>query len=236
VYLVSTSRPKGPYVPPTGNDLNWLVPAEASFPDGRPLDGELVAAMIAEWGRIRGGAVYVERFQRRWAHVSDDPYTIGGPRLEGEGNDVTAVLNHALGRAVTAGLRSPHSEGNVPGSSYLSAITLLDDAAAVLLAVLDRHLVGAGDLAAWYLASPCDARNCLYHGDGRGPEHPGAGVTALDYLALSPLYWYPGLGSVEVHTAEWARLASQPADSRRPIRLPTPATVPPGIFRHPRQA
>jgi hypothetical protein len=116
----------------------------------------------------------------------------------------------------------------------MSATALLADAAAVLLAVLDRHLTGAGDLTAWYPATPCDPRNCLHHGDGRGREHEGSGVEPVDHGALPPLYWHPGYGSVETIRRCGAN-SSRDSAARRPIRLPTPATVPPGVFQHPRQ-
>lgn len=231
--MSTVSRPKGPFTPPTGKELEWVVPSGVKLPDGRSLDGDLLAAMLLEWREIRGGAVYVERSRQRWVHISDDPWSIGGPRLEGEGNDVTAVLNHAIGRARTAGLSPADGDDNVPGNSYLAASVLLDDAAAVSLAILDRHLTGAGDLARWYVASPCDTRNCLYHGDGRSRTHRGATVEPLDYGTLTTLYWYPGLGSVETHLGAWTEIASRPADSRRPIRLPMPAALPPGVFQRP---
>jgi hypothetical protein len=232
--MSTAQRPRGARSE-QADDLTWLVAPDAPLPDGRAVDAALLSAMIAEWRAIIGGAVYVSRLQRRWASISDEPWTMGSQRLEGEANDVTAVLNHANGRAVTAGLSAPHSEGNVPGSSYLSATALLADAVAVLLAVLDRHLVGAGDLTAWYLATPCDPRNCLYHGDGRGPERRGSGVEPVDYGALPPLYWHPGYGTVETHPAVWHELVARDTAVRRPIRLPTPATAPPGVFQHPRR-
>jgi len=140
------------------------------------------------------------------------------------------------GRAVDAALLSAMiAEWRAIIGGTLSATALLDDAAAVLLAVLDRHLTGAGDLTAWYLATPCDSRNCLYHGDGRGRERKGSGVEPVDYGTLPPLYWNPGYGSVETHPALWHELVARDPSVRRSIRLPIPATVPPGVFQHPRQ-
>lgn len=215
----------------TAKDLEWFIPPDARVPDGRVVDGALLADMIGEWHRIVGGTVSVSRFGRKWASLSDDPMTLGSARPEGEGHDVAAVLNHALGRALTAGLKDPHDFGNVPGNSYLCATALLEDTAALLLAILDRHLTGGAELTAWYLASPCDVRNCLYHGDGRRPEVPGSGVEPLDYAELPRLYWYPGLGTVEVHPWAWDTLAPLPTEERRPIRVPMPALVPPAIFQ-----
>ncbi|MBS2550191.1 hypothetical protein KGQ19_25310 [Catenulispora sp. NL8] len=216
---------------PTAKDLAWLVPPGAHVPDGRMVSGALLADMIAEWHRIVGGSVSVSRLKRKWASLGDDPMTLGSSRPEGEGHDVAAVLNHALGRAVTAGLKDPHDGGNTPGNSYLCATLIQEDTAAVLLAILDRHLTGGAELAAWYLASPCDVRNCLHHGDDRGPEVPGSGVEPLDYKALPRLYWYPRLGTVEIHPWAWDTLAPMPAEERRPIRVPMPALVPPGVFK-----
>lgn len=101
----------------------------------------------------------------------------------------------------------------------------------MLLAVLDRHLTGGGELTAWYLASACDAQNCLYHGDGRGLERRGSGVELLDYSALPRLYWHPGLGTVEMPPMAWDEIASRPMEQRRPIRLPLPPVVPAGVFQ-----
>ena len=229
--MSGSAKSRNVFSDPTAEELAWLIPSGARLPDGRAADGLLLAGMIAEWRRILGGAVYVSRHQRAWAEIADDPTNPGSQRLEGEANDITAVLNHSLGRAITAGLKGPYDGGNVPGNSYLVAVAPLEDTAAVLLAVLDRHLTCGGELAAWYLASPCDIQNCLYHGDGRGPERRGSGVASLDYATLPRLYWHPGLGTVETPPADWDRIASLPVEERRPIRLPMSATVPPGVFQ-----
>jgi len=227
----NVAKPRNVFSDPTPEDLAWLVPSGASLPDGRTVDGGLLAGMIAEWARILGGTVYVSRHLRGWAEITDDPMSLGSQRLDGEANDITAVFNHGLGRAITAGLKGPYDGGNAPGNSYLAAMVSLDDAAAVLLAVLDRHLTGGGELTAWYFASPCDVQNCLYHGDGRGLERRGSGVAPLDYSALPRLYWHPGLGAVETPPGQWDQIAARPVEQRRPIRLPMPAVVPPGVFQ-----
>jgi len=231
VPVSNAAKPRTGFSPPTEEELAWLIPSDAGLPDGRAVDGALLAGMIAEWWWILGGTVYVCRHLSAWAEIADDPMSLGSLRLDGEANDITAVLNHALARAITAGLKGPYDGGNVPGNCYLTATALLEDAAGVLLAVLDRHLTGGGDMTAWCLSSPCDVQNCLYHGDGRGLQQRGSGAEPLDYSVLPRLYWHPGLGTVETPPAQWDEVAARPVEQRRPIRLPMPAVVPPGVFR-----
>lgn len=204
---------------------DWLVPnPPIVLPDGRRVDGALLSAMRAEWERIGGGLIYVDGKPRPWVRLVDDPYVIGARRPAGEAHDVAAVLHHATARAVTAGLRE-HGGRNRPGASLLLADVLLADAAAVVLAVLDRHLLGAADLTRWYLDTVCDRRHCRYHGDGDDVTDQQTGVCfePLDLCSIPDLYWFAGRGAVEVEPSAWHDTVRR--GSPGPFRLAGPATA-----------
>lgn len=205
-------------------DLGWLDPHPAPvLGDGRLADAALAAEMLAEWYDLSGGVITFRRTGLRWGYLSDQTCLPGYRRPSAESADVTAVYLHSTARARSAG--HPVVLPGAPGAAgLLDAAVLLADASAVLLAALDRYLVGSADLAAWYLSSPCDLRFCRYHGGGEAAAGAGRVVEPLDAGTIAPLYWVPGSGAVPVTSSQWPDFAL----TRSPechLRLTSPAVA-----------
>ncbi|WP_106584158.1 hypothetical protein [Murinocardiopsis flavida] len=181
--------------------------------------------MVTEWAGISGGRISAAREGRKWVRLSDDPWTIGDRRSPGSASDVAAVFNHANARARASGYRKDII-GNAPDGSYMCAVTRLDDAPAVLLAILDRQLSGADEIATWYMASVCAPRHCLYHApdadlrNPRTPTPPGP----VQWPRIPAPQWLPGTGAVEETDA--IRAMTQDGSPTRHTGLVRPPTPP----------
>jgi hypothetical protein len=143
-------------------------PEQRQLADGRETKTVLIG-MVREWEEIRGGSFECRPTDSRWAHLSDDSWAIGDFRPLGLSTDLCAVSDHAMARTFASGYRK-FVVGSVPPVSHWSAVTMMEDAIPVMLAVLDRELTGAVGCLDWYLQLPCWPHLCPHHpGDGGVP-------------------------------------------------------------------
>src|SRR2546423_10608044 len=59
VPVSNAAKPRTGFSPPTEEELAWLIPSDAGLPDGRAVDGALLAGMIAQGWGVPGGTVCV---------------------------------------------------------------------------------------------------------------------------------------------------------------------------------